>query len=158
MTPSSFVKLGSEVKDIISGIQGTAVSISRELNGNLRVAVQPHCSDNKLIDSVCVDERTLEVVGSGMSAKAAELLDSLVEPGHSVRDLASGARGMVIMVTWHLSGCVYLTVVAEIPEKGVPRSFVIPLERVELLNSEPNKTITSKPPTGGPTTRSPQLR
>lgn len=156
------IKLGAGVKDMATGVKGTVSSISVELNGNCRISIQPTTTDNKLVDSVLVDEATVEVVEEGISAKAREPLESPVRPGQMVKDIASGARGMVSMVTWHLNGCIYINVVSDTPDKGVPRYFAIPSIRAEILDDGVTKTSVAnttygKPP-GGPVERAPTLR
>lgn len=165
MKPNSTIKLGQTVKDLTTGIQGVAVSMSMELNGNLRFALQPpSAGDNKLVDALFSDEALLVVIDDGLAASAKPLRDIDIEPGQKVRDLASGAIGIVNMVTWHFNGCVYLTCVSEILKDGVPAAFVMPIERAKIvihhMTGEPVsiERRVSDPPPGGPTTRAPDLR
>lgn len=157
------IKHGANVKDMVTGVCGTVSSISRELNGNYRIGIQPTTTDNKLVEAILVDEATVDVLGFGLiSSRAPEPRESPVEPGQVVRDRASGAQGMVSMVTWHLNGCVYVSVVSDTTDKGVPRNFTMPVERAEIVNQGIAKvTVEASPegkPPGGPVERAPILR
>ena len=58
------IKLGSRVKDIVTGIEGIAIAKCIYMNGCIRYEVQPQgLEKNKPIDSLWVDESQLNVKG-----------------------------------------------------------------------------------------------
>lgn len=57
------IKLGSKVRDTITGLQGTAIARTEWLHGCVRVTVQPNAlRDGKPIDTSTFDEPQLELV------------------------------------------------------------------------------------------------
>lgn len=60
------VKLGDEVKEIITGFSGIAVAKCEWLNGCVRVTVQPRRLDaGKVVSSETFDQEQLSVVAAG---------------------------------------------------------------------------------------------
>jgi len=61
------IKLGQEVKDIITGYRGIAISQTHFLQGCSRIEVQaPVGEDGKIPDVGCFDEPQLVVIGDGV--------------------------------------------------------------------------------------------
>lgn len=62
------IKLGQEVKDIVSGFRGIAVCRSEFLNGCIRYTVQAKVTkkDGSMPDERWFDEKQLEVSGKGV--------------------------------------------------------------------------------------------
>jgi hypothetical protein len=51
------IKLGSKVRDVITGLEGIAICRAVWLNGCVRITVQPQeTKDGKTVDSECFDE------------------------------------------------------------------------------------------------------
>ncbi len=56
------IKLGMQVRCIVSGFTGTVISRTEYLNGCVRYGVEPPAKDGKLSEAAWVDEQQLEVV------------------------------------------------------------------------------------------------
>lgn len=57
------IKLGSKVRDKVTGLEGIAIARTEWLNGCFRIVIQPQeFKDGKPVESYCVDEPQLEVV------------------------------------------------------------------------------------------------
>ncbi|UTC29643.1 hypothetical protein BAJUN_00130 [Bajunvirus bajun] len=64
----SDIPLGSEVKDIVSGVKGSAVSETTHINGCVTVVIQSKVDkDGKLPDALVFDYKRLKVTGPGVS-------------------------------------------------------------------------------------------
>lgn len=60
------IKLGDKVKDMVTGYVGVAIAKTIWLNGCVRFTLQSDkFHDGKPVDTLCVDEPQLEVVGQG---------------------------------------------------------------------------------------------
>lgn len=62
------MKLGSELRDKVSGIKGIAVSKTEFLNGCVRYSIQPKPTkkDGTIPAELWFDEKQLEIVGKGI--------------------------------------------------------------------------------------------
>lgn len=88
-----------------------------------------------------------------MGKKGKELSMSKVELGDRVRDVVSGAEGVVIGATRWLTGCDTLTISPDRKkdETGTPDEFHIDVNRAEILKAGAVKIKTEKPKDrGGP--------
>lgn len=57
------IKLGTKVRDKVTGVTGIAIARTEWLNGCARIVVQPQeVKDGKPVESTCVDEPQIEVV------------------------------------------------------------------------------------------------
>jgi hypothetical protein len=57
------IKLGSKVKDSITGVTGIAIARTEWLNGCARISIQPQeLKDGKPVEVTCVDEPQIEVI------------------------------------------------------------------------------------------------
>jgi len=65
------IKLGSKVKDTVSGFTGIAESKIEFLNGCIQYSIVPKVGkDNKKGESLWVDEEQLEVIGKGITTES----------------------------------------------------------------------------------------
>lgn len=72
------IKLGQQVRDKLTGLEGTAVARTEYLYGCVRIGVQPfEVKDGKPADWAVIDEPQLEVVKNTPAKKA--------EPRHGPR-------------------------------------------------------------------------
>ena len=60
------IKLGSQVLDIISGIEGIATSRVEYITGCTQYGVTPPAKDGKPSDACYFDEQRLRVIGEGI--------------------------------------------------------------------------------------------
>jgi hypothetical protein len=71
------IKLGSEVRDLVTGLTGIAIGRTEWINGCARIIVQPKVDkDSKLPDGVNVDEPQLEVIGEGEYKRTSETAET----------------------------------------------------------------------------------
>lgn len=112
------IKLGSVVRDRISGFTGVAVSRTSWLHGCIRIAVSPQKldKDGKRIDSYVYDEPQLEVISA--SESVTEKSDSPeIKLGSEVRDRISGFAGVVTSRTTFLHSCARISVSSQEVDK-----------------------------------------
>lgn len=151
----SEIKLGSQVRDIVTGYEGIAFQKVELLSGTSQIAVQPKCDkDGKYQDGINIDEQTLEVIGAGISDRAVQPVQTHFALGQRVRDTVSGFEGTVVSKTTFLNGCVYFSVVPEmsdLTEKTgrVPEGSFLSHNRLAAVAPAPAETKRS---TGGPMT------
>lgn len=160
-----FIKLGSTVKCVATGLQGYAMTMTEMFNGNIRFGVQPKDADGvKIPDSWDVDHQTLDVIDEGISARSINASPShlRIKVGERVRDTLSSFEGIVSSKTTHFNGCVYCTVIPQVKEKALlneaPTGSYIPVERLvkvdEGVMAMREKASTPELRTGGPSTKS----
>ena len=160
---SHIIKIGNEVRCVITGVVGLAVSKVECLNGNIRFAVQPKSQDNLAMpDAWHIDQQSLEFVNEGIVDRAIEPSDSyeVFDLGARVRDKASGFEGTAVSRITYLNGCVSYGVVPKVNPKSLineaPPETYLMVERLELVGQGIAKEVEStKPqePTGGPSLR-----
>jgi hypothetical protein len=59
------IKLGQEVRDVVTGFEGIATSKVEYINGCVQFGVQPKAADGKFPESVYLDHQRLQVMGDG---------------------------------------------------------------------------------------------
>jgi len=66
------IKLGNEVKHLITGFTGIAVARCEYLNGCIQYCVQPQAldKDGKMQDALYIDDRALVAIGEGVKLDA----------------------------------------------------------------------------------------
>lgn len=64
------LKLGTKVKDIVTGVSGILTSRHEYLNGCVRYALHPGTDkDGKIMEEVVFDQAQLELIDEGVSEK-----------------------------------------------------------------------------------------
>lgn len=157
------IALGSRIRDILSGVEGMAMSRTDCLNGNVRYALQPKSENGvSLPDAFDFDYHNLEVIDPGVSHRAVTPPEVNIRLGDRVRDIVSGYEGIATAKLTHLNGCVYFSVVPPKSEKAMfteaPGGSSMPHERLRVcktggLADEFSKAPATERPTGGPTTK-----
>ena len=67
------IKIGDEVKSVVSGLKGIAVSRVEYINGCVQFGVKPRVGkDGKDTDCTYVDHKELEVVGKNVRPEASD--------------------------------------------------------------------------------------
>ena len=62
------IQLGLQVKDIVDGFIGIAISKVEYLNGCIQYGVQPPIGEDKKVGTIeWIDEQQLEVIGEGVT-------------------------------------------------------------------------------------------
>ncbi len=77
------IKLGNEVKDKVTGLQGIVISRVEYLTGCTQYGVQPQSKDGLMLDSYYIDWNRLELVGHGIDPA---FVSSEKDPGGPNRD------------------------------------------------------------------------
>lgn len=88
------IKLGSTVRDTITGFTGIAIRRCDHLNGNVQYAVQPKGKDGSYPEAVFLDYHTLDVIDDGVSDRATPVSETDIILGQKVRDKATGFAGI----------------------------------------------------------------
>lgn len=63
------IKLGSKVKDVVSGLEGIVTGKAEYLNGCIQYCVQPKIKNGAMVDSQWIDISQLEITGEGVIVK-----------------------------------------------------------------------------------------
>lgn len=149
------IKLGSLVRDQVSGFQGIALIRIVRPNGNVRVCVAPRVGeDNKMPESYDIDEHLLEVVGEGVTDLARPLVETEIELHDKVQDRFSDVEGTVIERREHLSGCVEFIIQPHTSDLlGLPREVLLDVSRLERVRPA-TEPVTPPRPKGSARSRS----
>lgn len=103
------IRLGSTVRDMVSGFHGIACARTELLSGNVQIGIQPNIGENnQYTEPLSFDVQTVEVLDEGMSSKSTdpvpESLGFLL--GSKVRDMVTGVTGILTTRIIFLNGCV----------------------------------------------------
>lgn len=112
--------LGCRVRETMYGLEGVAVAIAEQINGNVRVCIQPPRKDDKPTEPEWVDIVGIEVLDSAFTHLRVELPFSPINLGDTVVDTASKFSGVVIDRTSNINGCLQHGVIAEVEKPGKP--------------------------------------
>lgn len=164
------IKLGSEVCDAITGFTGIVTQRCDHMNGNIQYAVQPKSFEGaNYPEAMFIDYHTLDVIGVGVSERAAVADVPTIVLGQRVRDRASGFTGIATMKSTYINGCVSFGVMPEVRKEALlqeaPQPSWIDHNRLEVVNdgliADKPKTPESevaKKPSGGPAMKVPRNR
>lgn len=73
------IKLGMKVRDVLTGVEGTAIARTEWLHGCERITIQPEgVKDGKAFETHTVDEPQIEIIDATSKETAA--------PRHGARD------------------------------------------------------------------------
>lgn len=102
------IKLGSTVKDQISGLTGIAIQRIIRMNGNVQIAIQPKMAEggNALPEAWNIDHHTVVVVDEGVSANEVQPEEMIIQLGQTVRDKVTGFSGIATSQATYINGCV----------------------------------------------------
>lgn len=147
------IKLGSTVRDKVTGLQGTANQLRETLFGTRQIGIQP-MGDGKVIpDPFFVDVQTIEVVDAGLSELACPTPDQPdVNLGDKVRDLTSGEKGIATSRVTFMNGCVYFAVTVKAKGKRDAHKFVISHKALEVIVPGALSNVPTSS-SGGPSTK-----
>ncbi len=160
------VKLGNVVRDVVTGVQGTAVQYLTLLNGSIQFGVQPKVTPkepDKIPEAWNIDDNQLAFVDEGLEGKVVPPPEVAINLGDKVRDKITNLVGVTILKAVFINGCVYFSVQGELTDKKAekpPEPLFLSHDRLEVIKPAfiaPPATQTSQPqaqrPPGGPTTR-----
>lgn len=159
--------LGDEVKDLVSGFTGIAMTRHEYLNGCNRFTVQPKMDEShELPKAETFDEPQLELVAEGAN-RLGQGPASRVKVGDKVRDIISNYEGVVESRHVHLFGSDRFNVQAQVDEAGKlpeyqtfdgPQLEVIEAGAVNLPIAKPLTGIVGIDQPGGPEKSMPRQR
>jgi len=155
------IKLGQTVEDATCGYRGIAIQRVEQLNGNVQIAIQPSCGEDKseYPKAMFVDNHFVNVIDDGVSDRITPIAETNPIPlGSLARDKATGFTGIVTERIEYMNGCVAYGVLpkhdpAKLFNENTSASY-IPLVRIELVN-EGITTKVEKPPVDKATGRAP---
>lgn len=147
------VKLGSTVKDMISGFEGIVIARSEWLYGCNRLIVESkRLKDGKPTEGQWFDEQRIETIEEG-TLSCDKPRECAVKLGNKVHDNLTGFEGVAVAKTIWSSGAVTISVEpTELQENGQPiTSQAFDVHRLEII-SEPVIPVSqeSEASTGGP--------
>jgi len=155
------IKLGSTVKDLISGFTGIAIQRLEQLNGNVQIAIQPKIAEGATAypEAMFIDHHTLAVIDEGVSANMIEPEETMIELGQRVRDRATGFEGIATQRAIYINGCTGYSVVPKMREDGlineVPSPSWIDHNRLEVvgdgLHADVPRAVVEKDEKDAPT-------
>jgi hypothetical protein len=64
--------LGKQVRDVVTGLEGTATAEVKYINGCKQFCVQPKAVDGKVPEGQYMDHQRLEVIGEGPSMPSSD--------------------------------------------------------------------------------------
>ena len=139
------VKLGSRVKDTITGFVGVAVARSEWMYGCNRIVVESQeLKDGKTIDGQWFDEQRIETIEEGVLA-VDEPKDCAIELGQIVRDQLTGFEGVATARTVWSSGNVTISVEPKKMKDGKPLSSeAFDVHRLEIVTPEPEIPVSAE--------------
>lgn len=152
--PNTKIKLGEKVKDEVSGLTGIATCITEDLNGNIRISIEPKAKkDGTSIEGRDIDAAVVVRVGAGLSKKASKLhLETHVHLGDKVFDLATSLEGTALARHWFINGCLYYKVAAPVNKDGEIKYHYVDQQRLEAKAGSNILALSPQKATGGPST------
>ncbi|NTV70145.1 MAG: hypothetical protein HGA71_08375 [Azonexaceae bacterium] len=147
------IKLGSTVKDKVTGLIGTANQLRETLFGTRQIGIQPMGDGKTIPDPYFVDVQTIEVIDAGLSESACQNPDHPeVNLGDKVRDVTSGEKGIATSRLTFMNGCVYFAVTVKAKGKRDAQKYVSNHKALEvILPGALSNAPTSS--SGGPSTK-----
>lgn len=144
MSNTQTVNLGNVARDAVTGLEGTVVSRTELLNGNIQYTLQPKGKprSEKLPDAYNFDIDTLEFIGDGV-IKATQPPEIDIKLGDQVEDVITKATGIVTSIITFLNGCVYVTLTQKLKDKVEDIQISISHDRAKVI-----KPSVFKPTTG----------
>ena|ERR1700756_2675110 len=161
------IPLGTEVFDVVTGIQGTLTQRVECIGGNIRYGIQPVGDGKVVLDTISLDYHTLLIVGPGCSAVRTEVANpTSIRVKDRVKNVASGFEGIVLGKITFFNGCEYLEIQGEGTKEKPTGSAcyeqaLMFIKVDDGLNEKPAKVkaeAETKRPLGGPMTRIPAIR
>lgn len=144
------IKLGTKVKDAITGFEGVAVCRAEWLGGNIRIGV----ASTKLGGSKEEGEwiRKQEWLDEVQLASDGVVVIEAIEPvkhdfkhGQRVRDKYTGYEGIIVAIDVWLNGCVRMEIQGVLDKDGkVPDAVSLELTRAEIIEETKEKKTKKK--------------
>lgn len=130
-------KLGSKVRDRITGFTGFATARSQLISGMVQYTLSPSVTEDKpevLPEVKGMDYNTLELIAEP-GIEPVEPIESSIMPGFEVRDLITKHKGIVTNKIWFINGCIYydIIVTSKNESKELEPRLVLPHDRVEYI-------------------------
>lgn len=142
------IKLGTYVKDRVTGLEGTAYARLIRMHGNVQIMVQP-CGDGTTIpESTYIDEFTITTLNDGLLAQVPFPAQPSIVMGQKVKEIVSGQIGIVSSRIDFMNGCVQFEVTPEIVDNKPLDAFWVDHSRLEVISTEVISVKQSE--TGGP--------
>lgn len=116
------IKLGSKVKDSVTGFVGIATYSAEYLTGTVHICVQPTCADpSVMVEGQMMDWQRLDFIDAGVSERysnAAEtsLASCNIVLGKEYRNLANNFTGIAKIKFVSLNGCIQIQLESIQPE------------------------------------------
>lgn len=147
------IKLGSTVKDKVTGLQGYACQLRETLFGTRQIGIHPMGDGKTIPDALFVDFETLEVIDAGLSDLASPTNEKVyINLGDKVRDITTGEKGIATSKVTFLNGCVFFSVTVKAKGKKQAHRFAIDHKALEVIvpGALSNAPTSSS---GGPSTK-----
>ena len=151
------VRIGAEVKDVITKAKGIVIGKANFLYGCVRVCVQPPMDkDGKVPDSIWVDEEQLEETTKKI-VQPAPLHTHEFKVGDLAKDIITGKKGIVTCICCWFGGSVRIFVQEQKVKVGEkPVELEADTHRFKLIKSQvikrqvpvAEKKKKAKPPAG----------
>lgn len=158
------IKLGSRVKDVITGFSGIATQRIDQLGGNIQYAIQPETlTGDAYPEGMCIDHHTIDVIDDGVSARATPAKEITINLGEVVEDKASGLTGIAVQRATYINGCISYAVVPKIVTDGLMANNVteswMSQDRLEVIGQgiTPAAPVKKNVP-GGPPSRTMSIK
>lgn len=146
------IKLGSTVRDVVSGFTGIAIQRLDQLNGNVQIAIQPQMAEGSTAypEAMFIDHHMIDVIDEGVSDRTTEAPCVSVLVGQQVKDRVSGLIGIATQKATYMNGCVSFQVVAKLERTDLgqiaPPSEWIDFTRLEVISNGVREIACATPP------------
>jgi hypothetical protein len=147
------IKLGSTVRDKVTGLQGYACQLREDLFGARQYGIQPMGDGKSMPDPYFVDIQTVEFVDVGLSDLSSPVPENVaIKLGDKVRDITTGEKGIATAKIAFLNGCVFLTVTVKAKGKNKGYRFFTDHKALEVVAPDLLRNVSTSS-SGGPSTR-----
>jgi hypothetical protein len=143
------IKLGIEIRDKLTGLEGIIVSRGEYNSGMIQFGVQPISKDGKFEDAYMHDWQGFDYVGPGIADRVIEPTPHTFNLNDKVKDLDSNIAGVIVLLSTHLNGCTTARI-CYTTKDGKVSETIAPMNRMELVKAS---TPSPKKKIGGPATR-----
>lgn len=154
------IKLGHKVREITTGTEGLATSVTRFLTGNVQISVQAPGKDGAVPEQLSYDLQQLDYLDDGIAARVTPAPASTgITLGEKVQDIVTGFAGIAIREATFMNGCIYYEVASEVAADSHTKTDFVEYKRLKVVGKGVVAAIAAKAepagvkPTGGPNTR-----
>lgn len=129
------IKLGNTVRDITTGITGTAIERTEYMTGNVQYTVQVKSKeDGAFVDPLGYDVHQLDFVDVGIADRVvAAPAETGIVLGEKVQDIVTKFAGIAVRKSIFMNGCIYYSVQGEVNKEDGAKEDFFEYKRLNVL-------------------------